>query len=143
MMKTIGKNKSMVSNPSAIYEVANMTTTVTVVLANRPRLFRELLQHALNTESPRFRVVEATDGTPSPSVLSEADWVVVDDDSSSQAAKMAAIYPHLGIVALEGRGSRARILAPAGHTHWQDTSDVPTLATLFELLAQVPAREAR
>lgn len=120
-----------------------MSTTITVVLANRPRLFRELLQHALNTESPRFRVIEATDAMPSPSVLAEAEWLVVDEDSATEAAKMAAAHPYLGILVLEGRGSRARVLAPAAHSSWQKTSDVPTLANLFEMLAQVPAREAR
>jgi DNA-binding NarL/FixJ family response regulator len=120
-----------------------MTTTITVVLANRPRLFRELLQHALNTESARFRVIEATDGTPTPAVLGEADWVVVDEESAAEAAKMAAAHPHLGILALEGRGSRARVLAPAAHANWQQASDVPTLAILFDLLSQVPSRQAR
>jgi len=120
-----------------------MVTTITVVLANRPRLFRELLQHALNTESQRFRVIEATEAAPSPSVLSEADWVVVDEESVQEAARMSSAFPHLGILALEGRGSRARILAPAAHENWQQSSDVPTLAILYELLSQVPARQPR
>jgi hypothetical protein len=126
-----------------LYEVSIMTTTITVVLANRPRLFRELLQHALNTQSQQFQVIEATDSTPSPSVLSEADWVVVDEEAVTDASRMAAAHPYLGILALEGRGSRARILAPAAHTGWQQSSDVPTLANLFEMLSQVPTRQAR
>lgn len=120
-----------------------MSATITVVLANRPRLFRELLQHALNTESPRFRVIEATDNMPSPTVLAEADWVVVDEESTTDAARMAAANPYLGILALEGRGSRARILAPAAHAGWQQSSDVPTLSNLFEMLSKVPTRQAR
>jgi hypothetical protein len=88
-------------------------------------------------------VIEATDGTPSPSVLLEADWVVVDEEAASEAAKMAAAHPYLGILVLDGRGSRARILAPAAHSNWQQTTEVPTLAILFEMLTQVPTRQAR
>jgi hypothetical protein len=120
------------------------TSTVTVVLANRPRLFRELLQHALNTASPKFEVIEVADSAPAASILREADWVVVDEDSATTVAKMSASYPHLGILALEGRGSRARVLAPPGHADdWQQLSDVPTLSNLFDLLSQVPARQSK
>jgi hypothetical protein len=120
------------------------TSTVTVVLANRPRLFRELLQHALNTASPKFEVIEVADSAPAASILREADWVVVDEDSATTVAKMSASHPHLGILALEGRGSRARVLAPPGHADdWQQLSDVPTLSNLFDLLSQVPARQSK
>ncbi|MCC6458262.1 MAG: hypothetical protein IT328_25135 [Caldilineaceae bacterium] len=120
------------------------TSTVTVVLANRPRLFRELLQHALNTASPQFEVIEVADAAPAASVLRDAHWIVVDEDSATAVAKMSVNHPHLGILALEGRGSRARVLAPAEHAaEWQQLSDVPTLSTLFELLSQVPARQSK
>jgi hypothetical protein len=68
----------------------------------------------------------------------------VDEDSATTVAKMSASYPHLGILALEGRGSRARVLAPPGHADdWQQLSDVPTLSNLFDLLSQVPARQSK
>jgi hypothetical protein len=109
---------------------------ITVVLANRPRLFRELLQHALNTMTPHFRVVEATDGTPSPALLRDAQWLVVDEDSANEATKLSAAHPHLGILALEGRGSRARVLASTAHNSGHGFSDVPTLSQLFNILSQ-------
>jgi hypothetical protein len=110
--------------------------TITVLLANRPRLFRELLQHALKTESPQIRVVEAADGMPSSAQLREADWLVVDEESTNGAMRMASANPKLGILALEGRGSRARVLAPAAQGTWQSLSDIPTLSELFTLLSQ-------
>jgi hypothetical protein len=121
----------------------NIQTPITVVLANRPRLFRELLQHALNTASPQFRVIETADVVPSPSLLREADWVVVDEESVTSAEKLAATHPHLGILVLEGRGSRALVLSPGEGPNWQTLPDVPTLAYLFSLLSHVPTRQAR
>src|SRR3954463_7141039 len=87
-------------------------SSVTVILANRPRLFRELLQHALKTESPNIRVMEASDGAPSAALLREANWLVVDEDSAAEASRMAAANPDMGILALENRGSRARLIVP-------------------------------
>jgi hypothetical protein len=112
------------------------TTPITVVLANRPRLFRELLLHALHTESSQFRVVEVADATPSPSQLHDADWLIVDEGSATEAAKLAATYPHLGILALERSGIRARVLAPKALANQQFLSAVPTLSQLFNLLTQ-------
>lgn len=116
------------------------TTPVTVVLANRPRLFRELLQHALNTASPRFRVIEAADAMPSPALLNKVDWLIVDEESATEVANWAAAYPKLGILALEGRGIRARLIAPAA-VAYATPFDAPTLEQLFGLLSHelVPA----
>jgi len=118
-------------------------SSVTVVLANRPRLFRELLQHALKTVSPQFRVVEAADAMLSPSVLRDAHWLIVDEDSATDTSKMLAANPNLGILALEGRGSRARVLAPANQRSNQSISEVPTLSQLFGLLSQESGQETR
>jgi hypothetical protein len=119
------------------------TTPITVVLANRPRLFRELLRHALNTASSRFRVVEAANAMPSPALLGEADWVVVDEESSSEITQLTAAHPHLNILALESRGSRAHVLAANAPSGWHSLTEVPTLSTLFDLLSNVPARQTR
>ena len=107
---------------------------VTIILANRPRLFRELLQHAFKTQASTFRVVEAVDAPPSPSLLRGADWLIVDEESAKDATKWAANSPHLGIVALDGRGNSARVISAAGSN--AALSSVPTLAELFSLLAQ-------
>ena len=118
------------------------TTPVTIVLANRPRLFRELLQHALNTASPQFKVVEAADAMPSPATLRDVDWLIVDEDQATEAAKLAASHPKLGILALEGRGISARVVAPVDATH-QSMFEVPTLAQLFGLLSHELVTETK
>lgn len=115
-------------------------SSVTVILANRPRLFRELLQHALKTESPNIRVMEASDGSPSAALLREAHWLVVDEESAADASRMAAANPELGILALETRGSRARLVGPQQTGIDQSFFDVPTLSGLFSLLSH-PAVE--
>jgi hypothetical protein len=152
MLDAIQKHSSVESlqghnqlNALTICEVAKMSTqtSITVVLANRPRLFRELLQHALNTASPQFRVVEAADAMPSSTVLREADWLVIDEESAASAEKLAATHPHLGILVLEGRGSRVLLLAPSEGSKWQTLPEVPTLSNLFSLLSHVPDRAAR
>ncbi len=117
------------------------TTPITIVLANRPRLFRELLLHALQTESSQFRVVEVTDAMPSPALLRDANWLLVDEGSATEAAKLAATYPHLGILALEGSGIRARVLVPKALANHQFLSTIPTLSQLFNLLSQEPTFE--
>jgi DNA-binding NarL/FixJ family response regulator len=116
----------------------SIQSSVTIVLANRPRLFRELLQHALNTASPQFHVVEAADAMPSHATLQNADWLIVDEESATAGESFSADHPHLGILVLDGRGSRARILAPAPEALSQPLSEVPTLSQLFELLAHEP-----
>ena len=116
--------------------------SVKVVLSNRPRLFRELLQHALNTASTQFDVVEAADAMPSPSVLRGADWLIVDEESAAEAAKMAAASPGLGVLALDGRGSSARVLSSADGGNWQPLSNAPTLSQLFDVLAKEPSQQA-
>jgi hypothetical protein len=114
-------------------------SSVTVVLANRPRLFRELLQHALSTGSPQFRVVEAADSLPTRAILQEADWLIVDEEAATEAAKLSANYPNLNILALGGRGGSARVLAPEVQNKRQQLSEVPTLSELFSLLSQKQA----
>jgi hypothetical protein len=128
-----------------IQEVMTMSiqSSVTVILANRPRLFRELLQHALNTQKSQFRVIESTDAMPSATLLRDADWLIVDEDAAIDAAKIIAAHPHLGVLSLEGRGSRARVLAPNALASEQRLSDIPTLSELIDVLSQEVAQRAR
>lgn len=116
--------------------------SITIVLANRPRLFRELLHHALKTESPQFRVMEAPDGAPSPSLLREANWLVVDEESAGAAARLGGTNPHLGILVLDGRGNSARLLASGVAGDAQPFSDIPTLSGLFNLLSHAAIERA-
>jgi len=113
----------------------NNQPSVTVILAYRPRLFRELLHHALKTESPTIRVIEAADGVPSAALVSEASWLVVDEESAATITRLAATNPHMGILSLENRGSRARLIVPILPGLDQSLLDVPTLAGLINLLS--------
>ena len=113
----------------------SIQSSVTVILAIRPRLLRELLHHALDTATTQFRVVEVADAMPTPSVLQNADWLVVDEESVNDISQFTSKHPHLGILALEGRGSRARVVGPATAGQWEPVAEVPTLAQLFELLS--------
>jgi hypothetical protein len=110
--------------------------SITVVLANRPRLFRELLQHALKTAASQFRVVEAADAAPSRAVLQEADWLVVDEEATTEVDALSAAYPHLNILAVGGRGGSVRMLAPEAQVKQHPLSAAPTLSELLGLLSQ-------
>lgn len=106
----------------------------TVVLANRPRLLRELIHHALNTAG-QFRVVEVADALPSSSTLGDAQWLIVDEAAVTEVEKAVASHPHLSVLSLNGRGSSASLLAPSA-TKWQSLDEVPTLSQLFGILAE-------
>jgi hypothetical protein len=114
----------------------NIKPSITVVLANRPRLFRELLQHALRTASQKFHVVEATNGMPTTAVLRDAHWLVVDEEMAAEAVKLATTHSRLGILALDGRVGRVRLVAPSNHGDKPQYSEVPTLSELIQLLSQ-------
>jgi hypothetical protein len=79
---------------------------------------------------------------PSPSLLHDADWLIVDDEGAAEAVKMLDTYPDLGILALEGRGRNIRVLAPAAWAEWRP-ADGPTLPQLFNLLRQQVAQQAQ
>jgi hypothetical protein len=68
--------------------------------------------------------------------LREADWLIVDEEAETEAMRVASSFPRLGILSLDGRGSRARVLAPRARVSQQSLSEVPTLSQLFELLSQ-------
>lgn len=106
----------------------------TIILANRPRLLRELIHHALNTAG-QFRVVEVVDALPSSSALSEAKWLIVDEASVTEIEKAVASHPHLNVLSLDGRGNSASLLAPST-TKWQILDEVPSLSQLFGILAE-------
>jgi hypothetical protein len=114
----------------------SITPSITVVLANRPRLFRELLQHALRTASRKFHVVEATNGMPTTAVLRDAHWLIVDEEMAAEANKLASAHSHLGVLALDGRGGRMHVLALSEQAGQPEFSEVPTLSELIRLLSQ-------
>jgi hypothetical protein len=83
--------------------------------------------------------VEAADSLPTRAILQEADWLIVDEEAATEAAKLSANYPNLNILALGGRGGSARVLTPAVQNKRQQLSEVPTLSELFSLLSQKQA----
>lgn len=112
----------------------SMPSPTTVILANRPRLFRELLHHALKTVVGNFNIIEVSDGLPSGKIIRDAHWLIVDADMTNDATKLAAANPNLRVLALDGRGNQAKILAPAAEA--QAPTEIPTLAQLIDLLSQ-------
>jgi len=117
----------------------SLKPSITVVLANRPRLFRELLHHALKTASAKFQVVEVGDGMPTAAVLREAQWLIVDDDMIPATTELTKSLPGLGVLSLDGRGGRVRVVASNRNRDQQSLSDAPTLSQLIQLLSQEEA----
>jgi len=87
-------------------------------------------------------VVEVADGAPSASLLREANWLVVDEESAGAAMRMATANPQLGVLALEGRGSSARLLTPLLPNFDQALPEVPNLSGLFSLFSHVAIEAA-
>jgi hypothetical protein len=108
---------------------------ITVVLANRPRLFRELLHHALKTDPAGFHVIEAADGIPAASALRDAHWLIVDEDMLPTTKELTKSLQGLGVLAVDGRGGRVKLITPAP-SQGQRLSDAPTLSQLIQLLSQ-------
>lgn len=123
--------ETLLADKVAIMGIQSQTT---IVLANRPRLLRELIHHALNTAG-QFRVVEVVEALPSASALGEAKWLIVDEASTPEVEKAVASHPHLNVLSLEGRGGRASLLAPSATT-WKQLDKVPNLSQLYDLLAE-------
>jgi hypothetical protein len=113
---------------------------VRIVLANRPRLFRELLQHALDGKAAhkasRFQVTAVTDSVPAATVLEDVDWLIVDEETAASAVKVATANPDLKILSVEGRGHRLQYLANASPARWELVSSTPNLDDLVGILTQ-------
>ncbi len=112
---------------------------VRIVLANRPRLFRELLQHALAHHTAQqvgtFDVVEVTDSVPTAAQLQNVDWLIVDEETAAAAARVATAQPTVKVLALEGRGTRVKVLEDGRSSEWQVLSSAPSLDDLVGILA--------
>jgi hypothetical protein len=121
-------------------KIMSNQSTVHIVLANRPRLFRELLQHTLNsslTPSTRpLQVVRVTDSVPAAAQLQDVDWLIVDEETAASAVKVTAANPGLKILSVEGRGHRLQLLAGTSPARWQSLSSAPSLDDLIGILAQ-------
>lgn len=111
---------------------------ITIVLANRPRLFRELLHHALITaasqERQLFNVLEVTDALSTASALDDAHWLLVDEDDASDATKLATTHPDLKILVFKGQGEHIQRLDKAKAESAQIES--PKLDDLMRVLVE-------
>ena len=116
----------------------NNQAPITIVLANRPRLFRELLHHALIAAAAQghhsFNVLEVTDALPTASALNDAHWLLVDEDSAIDAKDLATAHPNLKILAFKGQGAHMHRLDKAGSASAQVES--PKLDDLMRLLVE-------
>ncbi len=112
-----------------------------IVVANRPRFFRELLYRALATASETFQVLEITDEGQLSKTLKgqQADWLIVtsDDDAGlpSAAQSLLAAQPALSAVAVSPDGARIAVHAAGkdGRTR-QDYHNI-SFAQLIAVLA--------
>jgi hypothetical protein len=103
----------------------NESKPITIVVANRPRIFRELLYHALATSSDQFEV-QAVSADPeiAKAVRSlGAQWLIVtSDDNHSLPPPTQSLLnslPGLSLIAMSQDGSRLEVLAagPEGRQH--------------------------
>lgn len=121
----------------------NNRAPITIVLANRPRLFRELLHHALITAASQqrqlFNVVEVTDALTKASALDDAHWLLVDERDASDAEKLATAHPDLKILAIKEQGKHMHRLDEAtGESAHTESAQVasPKLSDLMRLLVE-------
>ena len=117
---------------------------VRIILANRPRLFRELLQHALEgmgkQQTHPFQIVAVTDTVPAATKLQDVDWLIVDDETAASAVKLVAANPDLKVLSVEGRGHRLQMLAATSPARWEELAASPSLDDLAGILqATTPA----
>lgn len=120
-----------------------MRSTV-IVIANRPRFFRELLYRALATASEAFQVLEVTDEGQLAKTLKgkQADWLIVTSeegtDLPSAAEALLAAQPQLSAVAVSSDGARVGVHTASEHGRIrQDYSNI-SLAQLIAVLAATP-----
>jgi hypothetical protein len=90
---------------------------ITIVVANRPRIFRELLHHALATSSDQFEVRAVN---AEPDILKTvrnlpAHWLIVTSDDNhnlpTAAQSLLNSQSDLSLIAVSQDGSRLEVLA--------------------------------
>ncbi len=117
-----------------------------IVVANRPRFFRELLYRALATASEAFHVMEIADESQLVKSLKgqQADWVIVTSEEGSSlptaAESLLASQPTLSAVAVSPDGARVEVIAAnadKGERTRQDYQNI-SLAQLIAVLAAPP-----
>jgi hypothetical protein len=112
-----------------------------IIVANRPRFYRELLYRALATAPKAFQVFELTDESRLAKAIKDrqADWVIVtsDEDAGLPAAaeSLLAAQPALAAIAVSPDGARVEVISAGtnGRTR-QDYQNI-SLAQLIAVLA--------
>jgi len=91
-----------------------------IVLANRPRIMRELLGRAIRRRPELCVVAEVTDLTRLPSAVeqTEADWVIVTLPPGGRiptvVTSLLAGHQSVRVLAVTADGGQARVRSPLG-----------------------------
>lgn len=122
--------------------LAMSTETITIVLANRPRILRELLLHALTTAEGNFEVVEVSEDHQLPAVLERVspDWAIIGaiPNEETVPATLASANPGLAIMAVATDGSQVSIVTHNGRGPVRAEYPDISLAQLMTLLHRGP-----
>ncbi len=120
------------------------TSAKVIVVANRPRFFRELLYRALTTASEAFQVLELTDESELGKALRNlpADWVILTSEEEAKlpaaAESLLAARPALSAVAVSPDGARVEVIAAGTHGRTRQDYQNISLAQLIAVLAAGP-----
>lgn len=122
----------------------NETKPTVIVVANRPRIFRELLHRALADSSERFQVLEVGAEAELAKTLKtiKADWLIVstDDDHtlSNQTQSVLNAQPSLSAVAVSPDGNRIEVLEASRSGRARRVYHNISLAELVSVLSTTP-----
>ncbi|HXF63160.1 MAG TPA: hypothetical protein VNK95_16155 [Caldilineaceae bacterium] len=122
----------------------NETKPTVIVVANRPRIFRELLHRALADSSERFQVLEVGLESDLSKTLRaiKADWLIVttDDDHtlSNQVQSVLNAQPSLSAVAVSPDGNRVEVLEASRSGRARRVYHNISLAELVSVLSTTP-----
>lgn len=122
--------------------LAMSVETITIVLANRPRILRELLHHALSTTEVAFQVVEVSDDGQLPAMLDRVapQWTIIGalPNEETLPTTLATAYPGMGIMAVAPDGSQVSIITNNGNGPLRSDYPDVSLAQLMNLLHRDP-----
>ena len=112
-----------------------------IILANRPRLVRQLLGHAIRKHPELCIVAEVSDLTRLPSAVeqTEADWIVVtlpqSGDIPAMLTALLAAHRSVCILAVAADATRAKVRCLSGRGH--ELED-PSLAGILAEMRRWP-----
>jgi hypothetical protein len=119
--------------------------TLRVILANEPRLLREMLKRVFD-RAPDFQpVAEVTDTTQLASAVERANahWVIVSLPRSGEmpddVGRLATAHPDVGFIGLADDASVVKARIDRVESDW----DNPTLEELLTALHRYPTGDAR